>query len=885
MSRFDNIVFGLEFRKYQQDMLDYFDTIRSKGDRRFHFLAPPGAGKTLLGLEMVRRIGEKAVVFSPNSAIQMQWKHKLLELTDEMSISTTPSDTKDILSLTYQSITVKDKNTGELHENARDLIALLKDRKTIVLDECHHLTAWWADVVKDLIEHDCFVIGLTATPPIHREQRAVNNYLTILEDIDYQIPLPSVIKEGFLAPFQDLVYITEPTEEEKERLHQSGKEFNALIAELNEPEGDTVPLKHWCWQRLEEYRNERGTIVAFDELFLEKPDLCIAYARYVKETFQDLPLSVILYDEMDEPAQLSDMTEILEDYCNTYLLKQPGGKKTAGKIKTTISRANSTAALLGLSKNKMAAMKTIISREMEYMADDFRGLILTDYETGKHDDGTSAVEVMKTLTSDPVTDLCNPVLLTGSTVLVDDDLKPLFDMHAQDYFKEEGLDVPLEYVSVEGFYEIKGTGKHWNTKTWVRLITRLFEEGTTKCLVGTRGLLGEGWDSIKLNTLIDLTLVSSFVSVNQVRGRSIRFDYDNPLKTANNWDIITLAEDLQRGFLDLERFKKKHAQFFGMSDDGIIEKGIGHVHPSLTNAEGAQLFLQREEINALMLERAGERLENHKRWKVGEPYKDKESISMEFIPMKEAPQIQLSARKGEFSKEIALIVKKKTRQSGQNFALGSAIIFLFLFFLVNMPAFSALLMAAGFSFLFAFIPNGVSISKVLSKAKEYIEESNSLEENIRALAQVVFYGMQDIGLLEKTTREDDIVITRRDDGSYRVLLEGDENSKLFTKSLGELMGPIQNGRYMIEKKELVAPDSFFKWLKGSMEYKNRVFHPIPEIFGKKRQHAEIFKKHWNRLISPGDIYYTRRGDGKKLLKANFRKRTLPLHQKKKEIWI
>lgn len=218
MKLFQNVLFGVEFRNYQQDFLEAFERLKNAGDRKFYFLAPPGAGKTILGLEMIRRLGEQAVVFTPGSAIQVQWMEKLKAMTCEISISTNKADEADILVLTYQSVTVKERNSKELHRNAEALIKKLNSRKVIVLDECHHLTAFWADVMEMLVHEDKYIVGLTATPPIHREQGAINRYLDLLGEIDYQIPMPAIIKEGYLAPFQDLVFITEPSAAELEEL-------------------------------------------------------------------------------------------------------------------------------------------------------------------------------------------------------------------------------------------------------------------------------------------------------------------------------------------------------------------------------------------------------------------------------------------------------------------------------------------------------------------------------------------------------------------------------------------------------------------------------------------------------------------------------------------
>lgn len=61
-------------------------------------------------------------------------------------------------------------------------------------------------------------------------------------------------------------------------------------------------------------------------------------------------------------------------------------------------------------------------------------------------------------------------------------------------------------------------------------------------MIGTRGILGEGWDCPALNTLIDLTGVSAYMSVNQVHGRAIRIDLTKPEKVANIYDIVCIGE-------------------------------------------------------------------------------------------------------------------------------------------------------------------------------------------------------------------------------------------------------------------------------------------------------------------------------------------------------
>ena len=125
------------------------------------------------------------------------------------------------------------------------------------------------------------------------------------------------------------------------------------------------------------------------------------------------------------------------------------------------------------------------------------------------------------------------------------------------------------------YFEIQGSGKDWVPRNYIEMITELFQRGVTNCIVGTRGLLGEGWDASKINVLVDLTSVSTDMSINQLRGRSFRLDSDWPEKVANNWDIICIAEEFAKGFDDYDRFKTKHKHLYGVCDDGEI--GRAHV--------------------------------------------------------------------------------------------------------------------------------------------------------------------------------------------------------------------------------------------------------------------------------------------------------------------
>ena len=122
MSPFSAVRFRGTWRPYQARVLAALDAHLT--DDRVHLVAPPGSGKTLLGLETVIRMERPALVLAPTLALRDQWLDRFGDLTVA----------------TYQG----------LHVAARDrldgLLARLTEAGvgTLVVDEAHHLrNAWW----------------------------------------------------------------------------------------------------------------------------------------------------------------------------------------------------------------------------------------------------------------------------------------------------------------------------------------------------------------------------------------------------------------------------------------------------------------------------------------------------------------------------------------------------------------------------------------------------------------------------------------------------------------------------------------------------------------------------------------------------------------------
>jgi superfamily II DNA or RNA helicase len=79
LAPFPDLVFQGELRPSQREVVDLArQELATGAASRLHIVAPPGAGKTVLGLYIWAQVVKRpAVVLSPNAAIQAQWAARI----------------------------------------------------------------------------------------------------------------------------------------------------------------------------------------------------------------------------------------------------------------------------------------------------------------------------------------------------------------------------------------------------------------------------------------------------------------------------------------------------------------------------------------------------------------------------------------------------------------------------------------------------------------------------------------------------------------------------------------------------------------------------------------------------------------------------------------
>lgn len=868
---FKQLRFRHTWRPYQERVLEAVG--RHLLDAKLHVVAAPGSGKTTLGLEIFRRLAKPALVLSPTRIIRDQWIDRLqdfLETHSPWPPRWTSADLNKpalLTSATYQALHTKYRDgDGDEEDGAEDavtgsddappsaqeietLIAVLSAAGigTLILDEAHHLRAEWWKALSLLAERlpGLSIVSLTATPPYDVIGTEWSRYEELCGPIDEEISVPELVKAGTLCPHQDFVWAVTPLRTERQLIKQYDEAVDRFgAALLGDPAFRQAVAQHPCLAAAE----------LDEDAVLDAPEAVVALLVYLNKKgeaipdrlaklldieAEDLPswgrrwcqvlLKAYLFDKswkLDEPLQ-QHRKELASALRAEHLLERQN---------LSLEKSRLAKSRLTLSAAKIDACVQIHRVERRFRGDALRQVILLDFIRDKAAPGAApdaplplgAWPVFKALVASRDDGIAQDVaLLSGRMVVIHESL--LAELCTVGALQLSGQ--PLQ--DLPGFICLRDVGS-----IAVRGMTALLNAGRIRTLVGTRALLGEGWDAPVVNSLVLASFVGSYMLTNQMRGRAIRVDKRDPHKIASIWHIVAVAPGLASGGLDIEELAARFRTFVGLSErEAAIENGLHRLATRLLDDHDQPTLFDGWQYNGYMIRRL-RRIENvARRWQEAIQLGEAGHISP-TVKAKEPPKIAPIL----FTRTLKYLLLQIVGWFGGIYAMTADM-------LVQGGRDKPLLML-GIALCVAAV---ITLPKFLKAAWLWMRHL-PVDGTVRQIALAVRDSLCQTDQLLGAPASFPIATTKHDDGSFSISMSGGTffERALFADSVNEILGAVENPRYLLTRG-------------GGSRFARIDYHAVPIALGNKKEHAETLRAAWVRRVGPTELIYLRNPDGRRLL--------------------
>ena len=861
------MTFKATWRDYQARVLEEMD--QHFDDRRLHVVAAPGAGKTVLGLEIIRRLGMPALVFSPTIAIRDQWEQRLVPLFLDAqppadTISRHLGNPAELTLTTYQAL-----DSLRRAEEIEPIIAKLNAHGslTLVLDEAHHLRREWWKCLTELAQRleDVRLVALTATPPYDATFAEWSRYEELCGPIDVEIGIPELVRNGDLCPHQDLLILSTPTSDALALLDRRRVAVEELASDLRSDSDllDWLITHPWL-------TDPEGNV----EAILEAPEMLSSVLVLISAAGRELPkpplkllgvrasdvpvpslfwlerlIDGLLFRQTDSFPLDTDRLRFLRELLNREGLIE-GGRVQLGQSRSVFR-------LMAASLAKLESIIAIAKAEAAALGADLRMVVLSDHiradELPTRPDADfrpaklGVVPIFEVLRRSAINEDYLGVL-TGSLVLIPKRAND--SLHATARLLEIDPD-DFRTSTVPGCPDhLRVDCRSGSSAALVRVITAMFTRGDLRILVGTQSRLGEGWDAPVLNSLVLASNTASFMLSNQMRGRAIRIDPSRPGKVANIWHLATidpadrenwevLAETFEWGFLreggasvvsDLDVVARRFKAFEGVANgqSTLIENGLARL--------GIDPALPVDASNQRSFAIAANRPAIAERWHVslgeGAPRAGvRQTAAATYAPRALSWNDTLHALCWSAAGVGAMAAANQLRG------------------LESLADFGLIGMGIAGIAVLASLPQ-------VAKAARLAWRNGSLEGALREVVEVTLRAQFDASVIASGDWENaEVEIHTSLDGRKDVVITGVSRpaERQVMQAVAEILGPVQNQRYLMVRRSRLG-------VRRRLDY-----HAVPAALGSRKETAERFAELWRAKIGSSDLVSTRRAEGRRML--------------------
>ena len=508
--------------------------------------------------------------------------------------------------------------------------------------------------------------------------------------------------------------------------------------------------------------------------------------------------------------------------------------------------------LLNQSLGKLNAVRDIFRAEYQALGDNLRQLVLTDFirkdfqiHLGDNNAEFTQLgvlsyfesirrEIIKQSWSVPM------AILTGSLVILPTSAKESLEaLIPKDRLSYD----TIGKLNKNDYLKVNVSGSYHDLVT---ALTQLFQEGYIKVIIGTKSLLGEGWDAPCVNSLILASFVGSFMLSNQMRGRAIRVWPDNPNKTSSIWHLVSINLSPKKWFEiqnaeekydetlelqlyglspDLDLLDRRMTQFLGLHYSELtIESGIDRLE--LNQITFSQKGLEKLNQNAITLSQKRQELKD--RWQEALPlYEDMEVVNQVEIDKQFLPLAYLN----DWMKALLI---------SQALAATYFIIDLGRYLIVGKPFNQSLPI-----FLLALLVLAIFWGRYFIYKSPY--------KRLEIFGKAIHQALLDSGQIETEESAPRVVKDSKQAIYNAIYLKGAtmREKEIFAQALTEFFAPIENQRYI---------------LKSCHKMKDQTeFFAVPSMFEKRKTDAESFLRHIQKSVGKYNLIYTRSVQGRPIL--------------------
>lgn len=701
-------------------------------------------------------------------------------------------------------------------------------------------------------------------------------YQSFCGPIDIEVSVPELVARGDLCPHQDYVCLSMLSEVETQSVKKIKDKIKMFVESIkDDQEFVEALLRHDVFlipQTRErtvfenpEYFTAIGSfLLATGHKKEGRPLLKMISGRNyaIMPKFNEQQAEILLQNALyRDPYFSSQQNENL-----VKRLRERGSR--AGVIEArqiVLTNNKSLSTILKNSVSKLESVQRIVRFEQAAFGQDLRCVVLTDFirleylpPHTKDLNKLGVVPIFESLrTSIGKTSTKKIGVLSGVLVVLPATAQKSFIHRMHEVAKElQASDPKLTFRPYPTDTDYVLCTVNDQTRQFVvRAVTSIFESGEIEILVGTKSLLGEGWDAPAINSLVLASVVGTFMLSNQMRGRAIRIDKTQPNKVANIWHIATIlpgAKEIIGPLSVVTNDLGPEFDLLGRRFETFV--GIHTRQDSIESGLNRSLYLNRGPYKISSLGETIERANTE----TFEAARNKSEVGAKWQRALAGDQV------GQLVHTVQMEQPKLPRSFVYTQTLKAALVAVVINWLAWIQAIPSMLRRSSTASLQAeLVVVGVVVGIVsvfsLLRCFWYLAialRHHSPEGSIEQVGKALLHSLVLHGLIKTPAEQLRVIASKSNYGEVACGLKGGTTfeNDVFLDCLEELLSPIANPRYLLQ--------SGGKYRFITAGYNN---YAVPAPLAQHRKKVITFLGQWKRQVGPCRAVYTRTLKGRRIL--------------------